>query len=79
VPSLLSSSLGAGWGKRTQKPLGAHQGRILITMKENTAGSILQTELQTVYSVSCVEKFDIIRFFTTMASFHLRRFTPILH
>jgi hypothetical protein len=25
-------------GKWTQKPLGAHQGSILIAMKENTAG-----------------------------------------
>ncbi len=32
---LAFSSLGAGLSKRTQKPLGAHQERILIAMKEN--------------------------------------------
>jgi hypothetical protein len=36
-PFLLSSSLGADLGKWTRKPLGAHQERILIAMKENTA------------------------------------------
>jgi hypothetical protein len=45
----LSSSLGAGLSKQTQKPLGAHQEGILIAMKENTAVFILQTALQTVY------------------------------
>jgi hypothetical protein len=45
VPFSLSSSLGAGLGKQTQKPLGAHQERISIAMKENTAVLILQTEL----------------------------------
>jgi hypothetical protein len=49
---LAFSSLGSGSGKRTQKPLGAHQEKILIAMKENTAVSIVQTELQAVYSVS---------------------------
>jgi hypothetical protein len=42
VPFSLSSSLGAGAGKRTQKPLGAHEGGIWIAMKENTAVSNLQ-------------------------------------
>jgi hypothetical protein len=37
APFSLSSSLRAGLSKRTQKPLGAHQERILIAMKENTA------------------------------------------
>jgi hypothetical protein len=45
MPFLLSSSLGPGSGKRTQKPLGAHQERISIAMKENTAVLILQTKL----------------------------------
>jgi hypothetical protein len=41
VPFLLSiRSLGAGSGKQTQKPLGAHQERVLIAMKENMAVSI---------------------------------------
>jgi hypothetical protein len=45
VPLSLSSSLGAGSGKQTQKPPGAHQERILIAMKENTAVFVLQTKL----------------------------------
>jgi hypothetical protein len=45
VPFSGFSSLEAGLGKRTQKPLGAHQERILIAMKENTAVSILQTKV----------------------------------
>ncbi len=40
VPFSLSSSLGAGSVKQTRKPLGAHQERILIAMKENTAVAI---------------------------------------
>jgi hypothetical protein len=67
--SLAFSSLGAGSGKRMQKPLGAHQERISIAIKENTAVSIVQTELQTVYSVSCMGKVNIIRFFTSMHRF----------
>jgi hypothetical protein len=59
-------SLGAGLSKRTRKPLGAHQEKILIAMKENTAVLIVQTKLRTVYSVSCVGKFDIMRLFTSM-------------
>jgi hypothetical protein len=59
VPQSLSSSLGAGLlGKRTQKPLVAHQERILVAMKENTF--ILQTKLRTVY-LFLRWKFDIIR------------------
>ncbi len=42
---LAFSSLGAGSSKRTQKPLGAHQERISIAIKENTVFSIVQTEL----------------------------------
>jgi hypothetical protein len=80
VPFLAFSSLGAGSGKRTQKPLGAHQEMILIAIKENTAVLIVQTKLQTVYSISCVGKFNIMRFFTSIASFHhSRRFTPVIH
>jgi hypothetical protein len=75
---LVFSSLGAGLGKRTQKPLGAHQEKILIAIKENTAVLIVQTKLLTVYSVSCILKFIIIRFFTSIASIHSRRFTPII-
>jgi hypothetical protein len=42
---LVFSSLGAGLGKRTGKPLiGAHQGKILIAIKENTALLIVQTK-----------------------------------
>jgi hypothetical protein len=75
----LLALLGAGSGKRTRKPLGAHQEKTLIAIKENTAVSIVQTELQTVYSVSCIGKFNIISFFTSIASFHSPRFTPIIH
>ncbi len=57
---LAFSSLGAGSGKQTRKTLGAHQERMLITIiKENTALSIVQTELRTVYIVSCVGKYNI--------------------
>ncbi len=76
---LAFSSLGAGSSKRTQKLLGAHQERILIAIKENTAVLIEQAELRTVYSVSCVGKLNIMRFFTSIASFHSRHFTPIIH
>jgi hypothetical protein len=37
MPFLPSNSLGAGLGKRTRKLLGAHQERISIALKENTA------------------------------------------
>jgi hypothetical protein len=40
VPFSLSSSLGTGSSKRTRKPLGAHQGRISIAMKENRAFAV---------------------------------------
>jgi hypothetical protein len=77
---LAFSSLGAGLDKQTQKPLGAHQEKILIAIKENMAVLIVQTKLRTVYSISCVGKFDMMRFFTSIASFHhSRRFTPIIH
>jgi hypothetical protein len=49
VPFSLSSSLGAGFCKWTQRPLGAHQERISMAMKENTAVFDLQTKSQTVY------------------------------
>jgi hypothetical protein len=41
---LVFSSLGAGLGKRTQKPLGAHQEKISIAIKENTAGRFDYTD-----------------------------------
>jgi hypothetical protein len=65
-------------GNQTRKLLGAHQERILIAMKENTAVLILQTKLRTAYSISCVGKFNIIRFTSTALIHHLRRFTPII-
>ncbi len=43
---LAFSSLGAGLGKLTQKPLGAHQERILFAMKENTAVLIYRTNYE---------------------------------
>jgi hypothetical protein len=55
-----------------------HIRRLSIAIKENTAVSIVQTKLRTVYSVSCAGKFNIIRFFSSIASFHSRRFTPII-
>ncbi len=76
---LAFSSLGAGLGKRTQKALGAHQEKILIAIKENTAVSIVQTKLRTVNKVSCIGKFNIIRLFSSIASFHLCHFTHIIH
>jgi hypothetical protein len=75
VPFLLSSSLGAGSGKRTQKPLGANQERFLISMKENAAVLQFTTKLRFLYW-----KFDIIRSLYINASFHhSRRFTPVVH
>jgi hypothetical protein len=72
VPFSLSSSLGAGSGKRTQKPLGAHQERILVAMKENMAVFVLQTKFSFLYW-----KLDIVRSLYINASFHhLRRITP---
>jgi hypothetical protein len=58
-------------GKQTQKPLGAHQERILIAMKENTAVMIYEPNYKS-FIVSCVVKFDIMRFFTSFASFIIR-------
>jgi hypothetical protein len=78
VPFSLSSSLGAGLGKLTQKPLGAHQEIILIAMKENTAFFLLQTELQTVH---CFLRWKIRhhKTLTSITSFyHLRCITPII-
>jgi hypothetical protein len=66
---LAFSSLGAGSGKRTQKPLGAHQEKISIAMKENTVVLIFTGQITNCLCVSCVGKFDIIRLFTSIASF----------
>jgi hypothetical protein len=78
MPFLFSSSLGAGLGKRTQKPLGAHQERVLIAMKENTAVLIYRPNYK-LFIVSCVGKFDIVRLFRSIASFHHSPcFTPII-
>jgi hypothetical protein len=46
---LAFSSFSAGLGKRRRKPLGAHQERISIAMKENTAVCDLQPNY-----VSCI-------------------------
>jgi hypothetical protein len=76
----LSSSLGAGSGKWTQKPLGGHWERILVAMKDNTDVFcfVLQTKLRFLYW-----KFDIVRSLYINALFdHLRRIppiTPIIH
>ncbi len=71
VPFSLSSSLGAGLGNRMPKPLGTHQERISIAMKENTAVLRFTTELRFLYW-----KFNIIRSLFINASFHHpRRFT----
>jgi hypothetical protein len=75
VPILLSSFLGAGSGKRMQKPLGAHQERILVAMKENTVVFLLQTKFRFLYW-----KFHIVRSLYNNALFHhLCRVTPIIH
>jgi hypothetical protein len=57
---LAFSFLGAGSGKRAQKPLGAHQERILIPMKENTAALICRPNYEP-FIVSYIGKFNIIR------------------
>jgi hypothetical protein len=69
MPFSYSSSLVAGLGKRTQKPLGAHQGRISIAMKENTEVCDLQPNY-----VSCIGNSTLLDLFTSM-----HRFTPIIH
>jgi hypothetical protein len=46
---LAFSSLGAGSGKRTQKPLGAHQDRFFDRNEGEHGCIVLQTKLRTVY------------------------------
>jgi hypothetical protein len=58
--SLAFSSLCAGFGKRTQKPLGAHQERILIAMKVNMAVLIYRPNYEP-FIISCVGEFNIMR------------------
>jgi hypothetical protein len=65
VPFLLSSSLGAGLGKRTQKLLGAHQERISIANEREDGCLKFTTKSRFLYS-----KFDIIRSLYINASFH---------
>jgi hypothetical protein len=67
VPFLLSSSLGAGLDKRTQKPLGAHQERTSIAMKENRAVCDLQPNY-----VSCIGNLTSLDHFTSMHPFIIR-------
>jgi hypothetical protein len=75
---LAFNSLGAGLGKRTQKPLGAHQERILITIKENMAVSIYRPNYE-LFIISCVGKLHIIRLLHQLHWFnHWRCFTPII-
>jgi hypothetical protein len=38
-----------------RKPLGAHEERILVAMKENMAVFVLQTKSQTVYAFPALE------------------------
>jgi hypothetical protein len=54
---LAFSSLGPCLGKRTQKPLGAHQERILIAMKESTAVLIYRLNYE-LFIVPCIGKFQ---------------------
>jgi hypothetical protein len=51
--------------------VGAHQERILIAMKENMAVSIYRPNYKQ-FIVLCVGKLDILRFFTSIASFMIR-------
>ncbi len=69
---LAFSSLGAGSGKRMQKPLGAHQEKISI-VNEREHGCC---DLQPNY-VSCIGNSTSIRSLYINASFHSRCFTPI--
>ncbi len=64
MPFLLSSSLGAGLGKQTRKPLGAHQGRILMPMKKNMAVCNLELNY-----VSCIGNSTQLDLFTSMHHF----------
>jgi hypothetical protein len=64
---LAFSSLGAGLGKRTQKPLGAHQQRILMA-NEREHGCC---DLQPNY-VSCIGNSTSLDLFTSMHHFIVR-------
>ncbi len=64
VPFSLSSSPGAGLGKRTQKLLGAHQDIFNYRNEREHSCVILQTELRFLYW-----KFNIVRSFTSMHHF----------
>jgi hypothetical protein len=55
VPFLISSFLGAGSDKQTQKPLGAHQRRFNGRSEGEHGFFVLQTELQTVYTSPALE------------------------
>jgi hypothetical protein len=52
---LAFSSLDAGSGKQMQKPLGAHQERILIAMKENTAVLIYRPNYEPLIAFPALE------------------------
>ncbi len=71
VPFSLPGSLGVGSCKQTQKPLGAHQERISIAMKEDTAVFVLQTKLGQPFLVSCIGKIWKHETLTSIASFTL--------
>jgi hypothetical protein len=71
---LALSSVGAGSGKRTRKPLGAHQENFSIA-NEREYGCC---DLQPNY-VSCIGNLTSIRSLYINASVHhLHRFTPII-
>jgi hypothetical protein len=73
VPFSLSSSLCAGVGKRTQKPLGAHQDRFGDGNEGEDDCFVLQTKLWFLYW-----KFNIVRSLYINAFFHHSRgITPI--
>jgi hypothetical protein len=75
VAFLALSSLGAGSGKRTRKPLRAHQENFLIANEKEHGCCDLQLNY-----VSCIGNSTSIRSLCINASFHhSRRFTPIIH
>jgi hypothetical protein len=69
---LAFSSLGAGSGKRTRKPLGAHQERILIAIKEKMA--LIGTDLRFLY---CTENSHVLNSSKDLSNHHFIFITPI--
>jgi hypothetical protein len=69
--------VGAGSGKRTQNPLGAHQQRVLIDKGEHGRFDSTDRIRNHLYRFLCW-KIQHHQILYINASIHLRRFTPII-